>query len=83
MLALTMAVVCRLPNEILRLNQIASRDSWCLTQNIDPFSAPLSSILEFLLEQFNMGKQYRTNNTLRSAISMAHEIDGTLVGKHP
>ena len=31
-----------------------------------------------------MGKQYRTINTLRSAISMSHnEIDGTRVGQHP
>ena len=59
-------------------------DSWCLTRNIDPLSAPLNSILEFLLEQFNMGKQYRTINTLRSAISMTHdEVDGTRIGQHP
>ena len=31
-----------------------------------------------------MGKQYRTINTLRSAISMTHdEVDGTRVGQHP
>ena len=53
-------------------------------ENVDPLSAPLSSILEFLLEQFNMGKQYRMINTLRSAISMTHnEIEGTRVGQHP
>ena len=45
-------------------------DSCCLTWNIVLLSAPLSSILEFLLEQFNMGKQYCIVNTLRSAISM-------------
>ena len=54
------------------------------TENVDPLSAPLSSIPEFLLEQFNMGKQYRMINTLRSAISMTHnEIEGTRVGQHP
>ena len=59
-------------------------DSWCSTRGIDPLSAPLSSILEFLLEQFNMGKQYRTINSLRSAISMTHsEVDGSRVGQHP
>ena len=45
-------------------------DSCCLTRNIVLLSAPLSSILEFLLEQFNMGKQYCMINTLCSAISM-------------
>ena len=50
----------------------------------DPLSAPVSLILEFVFEQFNMGKQYRTINTIRSAISMTHdEIDGTRVGQHP
>ena len=54
------------------------------TENVDPLSTPLSSILEFLLEQFNMGKQYRMINTLHSAISMIHnEIEGTRVGQHP
>lgn len=45
---------------------------------------PLSNILEFLLEQFQAGKQYRTINSLRSAISMTHvEVDGIQVGQHP
>ena len=44
----------------------------------------MSLILEFLFEQFSKGKQYRTINTIRSAISMTHdEIDGTRVGQHP
>ena len=59
-------------------------DCWCFTRDIDLLSAPLSSILEFLLEQFHMGKQYRTINSLRSAISMTHlEVDGSRVGQHP
>ena len=38
--------------------------------------APLRTILEFLHEQFQAGKQYRTVNTFRSAISMTHtELD--------
>ena len=58
-------------------------DSWCLTRNLHPISAPLSEILEFLLEEFNSGKQYRTLNTARSAISMTHsEVDGVRVGQH-
>ena len=59
-------------------------DSWCTQRSIDPLSAPISSILEFLFSQYNMGKQYRTINTIRSAISMTHEeVDGTRVGQHP
>ena len=45
-------------------------DSWCLERAIDPPSAPISSILEFLYAQFQPGKQYRTINSFRSASSM-------------
>ena len=59
-------------------------DSWCIERNTDPFSAPLKDVLEFLYEQFNMGKQYRTINSLRSAISMTHEeVDGARIGQDP
>ena len=58
--------------------------SWCLARATDPLSAPLNSILEFLYEQFQEGKQYRTVNSFRSAISMTHEeLDGHRVGQHP
>ena len=58
-------------------------DRWCVEQTIDPLSAPLNSILEFLYEQFQAGKQYRTINTIGSAISMTHtELDGCRVGQH-
>ena len=44
----------------------------------------MSEVLEFLLGQFESGKQYRTINTIRSAISMTHdEVDGTRIGQHP
>lgn len=59
-------------------------NSWCLRRGVDPLSAPLSHILEFLQTQFQAGKQYRTINTLRSAISMTHmEVDEVRVGQHP
>ena len=58
--------------------------SWCAGLAIDPFSAPLRHVLEFLYDQFELGKQYRTINSLRSAISMTHhEVDGVRVGQHP
>lgn len=59
-------------------------DSWCAERCTDPISAPLAEVLEFLLLQFEEGKQYRTINTIRSAISMTHEeVDGTRIGQHP
>ena len=40
--------------------------------------------MHFLTDQFDTGLQYRTVNTIRSAISMTHpEIEGTAVGSHP
>ena len=42
-------------------------------QYIDSLSAPVRQILEFLFEQFEMGNQYHTINTLRSAISMTDD----------
>ena len=54
---------------------------WCCGRGGDPVSAPLSEVLEFLLEQYQAGKQYRTTNSFRSAISMTHEeVDGTRFG---
>ena len=57
---------------------------WCHQRLIDPISAPLKDIIQFLTDQFHAGKQYSTLNTYRSTISSAHPpIDGVLVGKHP
>lgn len=57
--------------------------NWCTQRRLDPLSAPLREVLEFLCEEFEAGKQYRTINTLRSAISMTHtEVDGARVGQH-
>ena len=59
-------------------------DCWCIERCIDPLSAHLNEVLEFLLEEFETGKQYRTINAIRSAISMTHnEVDGTRIGQHP
>lgn len=59
-------------------------DHWCSERGISSLSAPLSAILGFLLVLFNKGRQYRTINTVRSAISMTHDdVDGTRVGQHP
>ena len=46
--------------------------------------APVSEVLTFLAEQFAEGKQYRTINMLRSAISSAHvHLDSKPIGQHP
>ena len=56
----------------------------CFGRNTDPLSASLGSILEFLADQFDLGLQYRSLNTLRSAISTSHaQIDSVNVGSHP
>ena len=57
---------------------------WCFGRNTNPLSASLGSILEFLADQFDLGLQYRSLNTLRSAISTSHaQIDSVNVGSHP
>ena len=57
--------------------------SWCCRQQIDPVSAPLSGILNYLSTLFEKGLQYRTINSHRSAISAYHDhVDGKPVGKH-
>ena len=59
-------------------------EQWCSINGFQPVHSPLNAILEFLTAEFHQGKQYRTINSYRSAISMTHEkIDGVLVGKHP
>ena len=57
---------------------------WCSGRHINPLSASLGIILEFLADQFDLGLQYRSLNTLRSAISNSHsQIDSVNVGSHP
>ena len=58
--------------------------SWCNQQQVNPLSAPLSAVLDFLTREFNWGKAYRSINVYRSAISMTHPtIDSLRVGEHP
>ena len=59
-------------------------EQWCTSAGYNSIHAPISAILDFLARQFAEGKQYRTINSYRSAISMTHTpIDGVVVGKHP
>ena len=58
--------------------------SWCVTKEVNTLLVPLADILEFLTDNFNLGLQYRTLNTLRSAISITHsKADDCPVGTHP
>ena len=57
---------------------------WCTERDINPISTSVINIMQFLVDQFDTGLQYRTINTLRSAISTTHpDIEGSPVGSHP
>lgn len=57
---------------------------WCSPRKINPVSASLNDIINFLASEFLQGKQYRTLNVYRSAISITHPtIDSVQVGEHP
>ena len=59
-------------------------NSWCTEREVDPLSCSIQPFLEFLAGVFKEGLQYRSINTIRSAISMTHDhIEGTPIGKHP
>jgi len=58
--------------------------SWCLSKQINPVSAPLNAIIEYLTHLFHLGREYRTINLHRSAISKTHPpIDSVRVEEHP
>ena len=49
-----------------------------------PFQGVLTPLVNYLAQLFGEGLQYRTLNTVRSAISMTHEeVDGVPLGRHP
>ncbi|KAM4705063.1 LOW QUALITY PROTEIN: uncharacterized protein WCC33_009911 [Rhinophrynus dorsalis] len=56
---------------------------WCLERDLDPVSAPIVEVVNFLSHLFDLGRAYRTINSYRSAISAGHVIvDGSPVGQH-
>ena len=58
--------------------------SWCAEGKINPVSAPLSKILEFLAKTFSDSLEYHSINVLHSATSSTHlPIDSFSVGQHP
>ena len=57
---------------------------WCKQRGMHPFAADVSSILGFLADQFEEGRQYRSLNCYRSALCSIHlPVEGFPVGQHP
>ena len=58
--------------------------SWCSEKQIDPYSATLKQISDFLASLFDSGLQYRTISGYRSMLSaVLKPIENHLVGQHP
>ena len=58
--------------------------TWCREREADPFSGPITNVINFLAFLHEKGYQYNSVNSYRSAISSVHEkIDGYSVGQHP
>ena len=58
--------------------------SWCDRQKINPVQATVGQIANFITSRLELGLEYTTLNSYRSAISAYHpEVDGVKVGKHP
>ena len=58
--------------------------SWCITRKVDPLSCSVHPFIDFLAGLFSEGLQYRSINTIRSAVSMTHkQVDGVPLGQHP
>ena len=59
--------------------------SWCSQRRfINPLSPSLTNVLDFFTTQFHEGKEYRTINVYRSALSAVLPlIDGQKAGSHP
>ena len=57
---------------------------WCHERSLNPFSAPVTDVANFLATLHSKGYKYNSINAYRSAISSVHEkIDGSDVGQHP
>ena len=57
---------------------------WCDSRKIDPFSCPVSEVVNFLTELHLKGLGSSTVKNYRSAISAIHDsVDGHPIGQHP
>jgi len=58
--------------------------SWCSERGADPFSGPVTNVVNFLAHLHREGYQYNSINSYWSAISSVHEkVDGHSIGQHP
>ncbi|KAK3083512.1 hypothetical protein FSP39_024471 [Pinctada imbricata] len=58
--------------------------SWCSSRQIDPYTANLTQVAEFLTSLYTSGLQYRTIAGYRSMLSsIIDSVDGRPVGQHP
>ncbi len=58
--------------------------SWCRERQADPFSGPITNVVNFLASLHEKGYQYNSVNSYRSAISSVHEkVEGYSIGQHP
>ena len=58
--------------------------SWCVERSFNPFTGPVTNVVNFLAYLFKEGYQYSSINSYRSAISSVHEkLEGYNVGQHP
>ena len=57
---------------------------WYCSKQINPVQSSIVQVAEFLTQEFDTGKCYRTINSYRSALSsVLPPIDGKPVGQHP
>jgi hypothetical protein len=58
--------------------------SWCCTRKINPNSATLNQVADFLSDLFNEGLQYRTIAGYRSMLSaVLPHYENVTIGQHP
>lgn len=58
--------------------------SWCDKQQLNPLHATIQLVVNFLAYHFQAGKEYRTINVYRSALSTTlPKLDGFSIGQHP
>jgi len=59
-------------------------DAWCAKRKLPPFSPDVSAMLSFLADEFEAGRQYKSLNCYRSALSSTLlPNEGLPVGQHP
>ena len=59
-------------------------NSWCTERDVNPYSATVVQIADFLTHLFHKGLQYRTIAGYRPMLStVVNPVDNKVVGQHP